>query len=355
MKGATRPSDGWPWTPVKKKLAVSDADIHRLHDRAQRELADGGSNATGFMISLDVDPATAKQMAIPGGERPEDLHCTLVYLGEAADYAPDEVLTVKRVCAAVVNKYLPIETRVSGVGRFSIPDGDAVYASVDGVPLPNLYVDLLDALEIAGLPVERKHGLSPHITLQYLDHDGEHPLEHVAAFPLTFTHLSVHCGEDVTRFPFIAPAQLSDWAPPRPLNAVEARAGEQHFADIAKTLDTREADFKRALAPVVAKQKAELARQLDHIAASGDVKQLSALKVPFMDEYQKAVAASILAAAVDGWQQVHVETGGGTEQPPMALSVVAEVRAQAIADKYAADLKARITAAVLDKTGVGGK
>jgi 2'-5' RNA ligase len=92
----------------------------------------------------------------------------------------------------------PLSGTVSGVGCFPPSGGsDGKVPAWAAVGLPGAEV-LRNAL--ADLSASEHKDWTPHVTLAYLG-EGEQlpaPLEPV---PVTFTHLSVHRGGDVERFP----------------------------------------------------------------------------------------------------------------------------------------------------------
>lgn len=128
---------------------------------------------TGAMVALMLPADTAKTLAVDGGEKPEDLHVTLAYLGDAADLEDTERLAdVVRGWAAATG---PLTGEVSGIGRFTSGEDAVTYASVDLPDLPAARQRLVDLLTDAGFAPDATHGFSPHVTLAYAaaDVDGE--------------------------------------------------------------------------------------------------------------------------------------------------------------------------------------
>lgn len=164
-----------------------------------KEFAEKEAGHTGAMVALFPSAALAKKLALPGGEPAADLHVTLAFLGKAADIDGDAVIAaVKRA----VQEYGPMKGEISGVGRFSIPDGDAFYASVDLPDLPSFRQGLLAALDTEKAPADKKHGFSPHMTLAYIDADEEIPLDRMEPVPVTFDSVVVALGDERTHIMF---------------------------------------------------------------------------------------------------------------------------------------------------------
>jgi 2'-5' RNA ligase len=145
------------------------------------------------MVSLDLPPGTVRP--VPGGVG--DHHVTVVYLGPDVD---DEAFAAAcdraRQAAALADG--PLSGTVSGVGAFPpSPSSDGKVPAWAAIAIPGAEV-LREAL--ADLSASEHANWTPHVTLAYIDAGDPlpAPLEPV---PVTFTHLSVHRGDDVERFP----------------------------------------------------------------------------------------------------------------------------------------------------------
>ena len=107
-------------------------------------------------------------MVLPGkdGEAVEDLHLTLCFF---PDFTVLDVRAVAEAMERVSVAFGPLQGEVSGVGRFSIPDGDAVVALVDVPDLGMLREALVWELRQRDVEPANDHGFTAHITLAYLD------------------------------------------------------------------------------------------------------------------------------------------------------------------------------------------
>lgn len=87
------------------------------------------AKASGAMIALKPRRDYANQLAVPGGEPPQDLHCTLVFFGEqiAVERFPTEELA--NACSQLADLYGAITARVFGQAIFNPDTNDpaAVY------------------------------------------------------------------------------------------------------------------------------------------------------------------------------------------------------------------------------------
>lgn len=159
---------------------------------------DGEQSPRPGMISLDLPEGTIDP--VPGGVTGH--HVTLVYLGpDVDDTAFAQACT--RALQAAGDAPGPLTGRVGGLATFqpsNASDGKTpVYADAD---LPGAQ-PLRDAL--ADLSQSEFTDWVPHVTLAYTGPDDDLP-DPVPDTPVTFTHLSVHRGDDVLRFPLGGPA-----------------------------------------------------------------------------------------------------------------------------------------------------
>lgn len=169
-----------------------------------RQLANDGSaidlSATGYpagtikprsgMISLDLPEGTIKP--VPGGV--SDHHITVVYLGEDVD---DKAFAeaCRRARAAALSAGGPLTGKIAGVGSFP-SDAETVPAFAPA--------DVPDAkpirAKLADLSASEHKDWKQHVTLAYVPKGGPLPAP-VPSTPVKFTHLSVHRGKQVMRFP----------------------------------------------------------------------------------------------------------------------------------------------------------
>jgi 2'-5' RNA ligase len=81
-----------------------------------------GAMQTGAMIALVPSESEIKRLALDGGEPPEQLHLTLLFLGDAAGYPPPARQSLAVNLASIFEQDLPIEARAFGVALWN-PDG----------------------------------------------------------------------------------------------------------------------------------------------------------------------------------------------------------------------------------------
>lgn len=99
----------------------------------------------------------------------DDLHLTLVFLGELADDTLAAVIELTRLTAAI---YTPFTLALDRMGVFGPPHAPRViWTGVDGDlrDLVTLQRNLADGLELLGFPRESRP-YSPHLTLARINH-----------------------------------------------------------------------------------------------------------------------------------------------------------------------------------------
>ena len=166
----------------------------------EQRAASSGSDAprTGVIVCLRPTRPDAARLALPGYESPDELHLTLGFLGKLdVDVTPETLATVRAALAGfATNGPAVLEGAVSGIGRFSTPNGiDAVYASVDCPELPTFRERLVETLRVAGIEVDRTHGFTPHMTLAYVGAEEPSPISRLDAFPVSFHEVWLWAGE----------------------------------------------------------------------------------------------------------------------------------------------------------------
>lgn len=126
------------------------------------------SKKTGGMIALYPRQADLEALAVPGGEPIEDLHMTVIFLGEdVTGQDPTELISQLDY---VAQNYSPIEAKVFAHASFN-PTGDepcAVYLVGDNIDIVDLYNDLRKFVEDRYPGSKEQHPVyTPHITAGY--------------------------------------------------------------------------------------------------------------------------------------------------------------------------------------------
>lgn len=181
---------------------------------------------TGLWVGFWLPRPIAEQLAVEGGEKPEDMHLTLAYVpGAGGGMDADNKQKVLDALSDFAGRYNPMTGVVGGLGRFfasGTSDGkDVIYSSFDAPELPDFRQDLVRCLEGVGFPPSRAHGYTPHITLAYVDPDMDAVFAHGESVNVTFPWLHVRFGETTSHtFPLLglgaffksgSPPEGDDW------------------------------------------------------------------------------------------------------------------------------------------------
>lgn len=127
----------------------------------------GAITQKGAMVALYPTPELATELALRGGEKPEEIHMTLAFLGpdaEALGVSSEKALDVIRRWASETSA---LEGTIAGEGVFRSGPKPVTYLSVDLPELPEARERLIRMLDEAGIPPNRDHGFTPHMTLDY--------------------------------------------------------------------------------------------------------------------------------------------------------------------------------------------
>ena len=95
--------------------------LHRAGVNSVRASANSAANS-GIMVALYPDPVVAEKLALPGGEKPDELHVTLAYLGQVDDQDEGPGPLVEDI-DQWAEEVPPFMARISGIGRFNAGPG----------------------------------------------------------------------------------------------------------------------------------------------------------------------------------------------------------------------------------------
>lgn len=183
--------DGDP--PLEYWATCPETDEPIMLGHANLEKADARVGTGTAMVSLDLEPGTLPM--VENGV--QEHHLTVVFLGKDVD---DQTFAqAVETARSVASRTQPLTGTIGGLGQF--PASEASDGKVPVYAKPK--IKGLAPLRAAFEPLNAsEHGdFKPHVTLTYLD-DGESLPSPPPETPVTFTHLSVHRGEEVLRVPF---------------------------------------------------------------------------------------------------------------------------------------------------------
>lgn len=215
------------------------------------------ANHDGCMVALRVPFDVARTLALsaPGAEPAEDLHLTLAYFGDAADWPPEVLARAHDALGALAQNTPPLAGTISGYGRFLNGDEDVLYLSFDSPDLPALRHAVVQVCTDAGLVLAGDHGFTPHITLAYGGPAGlrtglwAEELEGFVPVELVFNFLSFTMG----------------WAEVQ----MRLKGTTTDTGDAAPALTLPESTFSELMQPLLT-----FDREADVVAALGDSQDL---------------------------------------------------------------------------------
>lgn len=173
-----------------------------------------GETHTGAMIALIPTDEDAQRLEVDAGadvgESPDDMHCTLVYLGNAADFGPDERAQLIQAVTDAVAGMAPVEADGFAVSMFNPHGADpCIVLGLSGVELVAAQQLVDDATDgIADLPEQHEPWI-PHVTLEYTD-DPSLVAEYVdQTGAITFDRIRIAFGDDVTDIDLAEPMPVT--------------------------------------------------------------------------------------------------------------------------------------------------
>lgn len=218
---------------------------------------------TGGMIALIPREDDAAALAVPRGDKPEDMHLTLVYLG--SDVTGMDSRARNAIAAAVANVAVmlpPVETRVFAHATFN-PDshGDrepcAVYLVGDSTVLGPLRAELA---QFGG--DDQHEPFVPHVTAGY----GVKQSKLTFTGPVVFDRLRVALAGDYYDFPLGEPMQKGMHVLEH-LEAKRRQAPRQHSALFSSIAELRRAIADHPNMPNRAEHKVLVIRSAEELDA----------------------------------------------------------------------------------------
>jgi 2'-5' RNA ligase len=223
--------------------------------KESRALAASADVSTGAMIALVPSAADAARLAVEGGEPIDQLHVTLAYLGDAADYSDDaRESIVERLGSHPFTA--PIGADAFSINVFNpgtATDRDpCIVMGLSGTELSDVHGWVVEevARELTEIAPEQHRPWIPHVTLAYTD-----DLSRVAEFadrvgPITFDHLVVAFAGEYTYIPLgeRVPDVAAETIPDIPIDLPQAVWPEGSFETII-TVEGLETGDSRAFLP----------------------------------------------------------------------------------------------------------
>ena len=160
----------------------------------------------GVVIAWWLPTALATQIAVPGGEKPDDLHVTILYLGKKETIPDLQLIALTDRLMALTAELAPLAGSIGGVGTFpasETSDGlEVVIGLVDVPRLEALRERVIQVVRSVGIEPVLSHGYTPHIALTYLT-PGEDASAQVPVTPIRIEALTLRVGGEPTTLPLL--------------------------------------------------------------------------------------------------------------------------------------------------------
>ncbi|MGK5529354.1 phage portal protein [Streptomyces sp. URMC 129] len=294
----------------------------------QRRVA-GDVPQDAAMVALFPPAAVARELAVPGGLPPEDLHVTLAYLGEGL--SEEQLATASVVVAGVAAQHGQLDGTVGGLGHFPPgEDGMVPYFATVGVPrLAELRHRLVEALEGAGVPVANSHGFTPHMTLTYLPEAEEAPAPPAPA-QAGFPTLTLAVGTERTEYPLSGTRSVRR-PPNRRAEETESPSVETLAAWVTRHYEAISAFFaeqgEEVLAALQVRPDAPVEELLDVAAANEDLAEiLLRLALTLAGQVGAATAAELGGAFVAEETTAYLAAGAASTAANVNSTTVEKLR-----------------------------
>ena len=147
-------------------------------------------HSTDGMICWYPPEEIQHRLAIQSGELPEDIHMTLAYFPDIQNIDPEELVGEITQWAQYTDI---LQGELSGVGRFSGPDKDVAYVSLDVPFLSDMRSNLMSEV-LNGYYPAVNHGFTPHMTIKYLSENEPNPLDRLEPINIVINSISVVLG-----------------------------------------------------------------------------------------------------------------------------------------------------------------
>lgn len=176
-----------------------------------------GTVHTGAMVALVPSDEDAARLALDGGEAAGQLHLTLAYLGEAADWTEESRAILTGRMADGARHYSPLNLKVFGLAQWNPTSDEPAWVwnvgddpETSGPPLADFRADMMYALEEFELPPQHTPWAA-HVCATYgADADLTALAERVG--PITFDRLVVAFGGEWALFDLEGPASAESMA-----------------------------------------------------------------------------------------------------------------------------------------------
>lgn len=256
---------GDPTAPIGETIQCRCSVAYDLELAEESVITAAAEVHTGAMIALIPSEADAQRMVLTDAyaEPADQLHVTLLYLGEAVEWGDENRRLLTDVVAEIASRYVAVQTETFSVNVFNPNDDEFDTAIVLGVRGSDLLIALhkvitTNVADIFDDEVPEQHNpWVPHITLAYTDEVAEvlpEALEKLG--PVTFDRIRVVFAGEATDYPLpiassgdaaLVASQLGDpdWDESKVKRDQKGQFAKKiGFGDVADFLKLIESKFK---------------------------------------------------------------------------------------------------------------
>lgn len=308
---------------------------HVQHAHGQNSDA-GGEHLTGAMIALMPTEDDARRLRLSGGEKAEDLHVTLYFLGEGANWEQTERESLINALIDYVSKENPgpVVGRAFGVSHWNgdgdnpcwvMTVGDIREESKPATPILEGIRSIagnalarIDDGQYSILP-DQHSPWAPHICMAYTDDLSLAAELQKRLGNIEFDRIRVAFADEYTDIALGGALTAAAGPLRRNPNTLEL----QSKADFVRMQDQWESAVDSALAdiqPIRDEQREEITTQVQAAAELDDLDALNAITVDDSDIYT-ALLMHMTQAAIDaGFEQQREAEDQGVEIPEWSLT-----------------------------------
>lgn len=161
-------------------------------------------NHPGLMIAYQVPLDIAEKLAIPGGESPEDLHVTIIYLGKEINN--NNILKIKNMVRNLCQREYKFPGFFSKLDTFppSEPSDEktVLFAKCEAVGLHGFRQKVLKGLKKIGIAFTETFPVyQPHCTLAYIPQTEKVEFPSFAPLHINIDGIGVYSGRVVSQYP----------------------------------------------------------------------------------------------------------------------------------------------------------
>lgn len=214
---------------------------------------------TGAMIALMPSAADAERMAFEGGEAVDQLHVTLAYLGDAADWTEAQRANMINAVGRAAGWLTPVQGNAFGVARWNSSGPDPVWVwnigdalDDDCARLSEVHHEVNYQLADLGYELPRQHSpWAPHVAATYGSAD-QADLDNGTG-PVTFDRIRVAFAGEYTDFPLTMDDVPDDFAdepvPEAAMDSAPALVTWSTPGDTALAFENQQTGDGRVFAP----------------------------------------------------------------------------------------------------------